>query len=98
MFRIKTIGSAELLDGVLKSGAIRHSARGVARRGIDRLMFRVKTIGSANLLAGVLKSSDVRRAPPRADTTVDAAKSRSQRTRRCSAFFAIVHDFAATAR
>jgi len=98
MFRIKTIGLAELLDGVLKSGAIRHSARGVARRGIDRLMFRVKTIGSANLLAGVLKSSGVRRATPRADTAVDAAQSRSQRTRRCSAFFAIVHDLAATAR
>jgi hypothetical protein len=61
-------------------------------------MFRIKTIGLAELLDGVLKSSGVRRAAPRADTAVDAEKSRSQRTRRYAAFFAIVHDLAATAR
>jgi hypothetical protein len=61
-------------------------------------MFRVKTIGLANLLDGVLKSSGIRRAAACAGTAVDAAKSRSQRTRRCSAFFAIVHDFAGAAR
>jgi hypothetical protein len=87
-----------LLDGVLKSGGVRRSARSGARRGIGRAMFRVKTIGLANLLDGVLKSSGVRRAAARADTGVGAAKSRSQRARRCSAFFAIVDDFAGAAR
>jgi len=61
-------------------------------------MFRIKTIGLAELLDGVLKSSGVRRATPHAEAAVDAAQSRSQLTRRCAAFFAIVHDLAATAR
>jgi hypothetical protein len=68
------------------------------RRGIGRVMFRVKTIGLAELLDGVLKSSGVRHAASCADTAVDAAKSRLQRARRCSAFFAIVHDLAGAAR
>jgi hypothetical protein len=61
-------------------------------------MFRIKTIGSAKLLDGVLKSSGVPRVASCADTAIVAAQSPSQRTRRCSAFFAIVDDLAAVAR
>jgi hypothetical protein len=87
-----------LLDGVLKSGDVRRSARGGARRGIGRAMFRVKTIGLANLLDGVLKSSGVWHAASRTSIAVAAEKFRSQRARRCAAFFAIVDDFAGAAR
>jgi hypothetical protein len=98
MFCIKTIGLAKLLDGVLKSSGVRPAACGVARRGIGRAMFRVKTIGLAELLDGVLKWSGVWHAASRTNTAVAAEESRSQRARRCSAFFAIVDDLAGAAR
>jgi hypothetical protein len=57
-------------------------------------MFRIKTIGLAEVLDGVLKS----RGRARRTRRVRGEKTRSPRTRRCSSFFAIVHDLAAAAR